>query len=138
MDAATITAVFTGCAAVIGAIGVVVRIVVTRPRLPVAEELLEQIDELRGDLLAVVRWAHRAVVTAASQGVELEPPPDVMRGVGERAGERHNPNAGRGGWRSSVTAQTGEQPLAMPGPMGPDTVPNRRRPMPPTSEKVTR
>lgn len=130
IDAAEVTAWCTGIAAIIGAIGVVLKIVVTRPRLPVAEELLEQIDELRGDLLALARWAHRAQATAAASGLELDEPPTVMRSIGERRGERqHEP--GRHGWRSAVTAEYPPEhtpPTELPGP---HTVPDRRRPRPP-------
>lgn len=127
MDAATVTATLTGVAAVIAAIGAVVKIVLSRPRLPVAEELLEQIDELRDDVLALARWAHNARAHAASQGVELDEPPTVLRSSGEREGERRHDPA-RHGWRSSVVAQTGD-PVHRPGPAhGPATVPDRRRP----------
>jgi hypothetical protein len=129
MDPATLTAGLTGFAAVIAAIGAVVKIVVSRPRMPVAEELLEQIDELRGDVLALARWAHRAVAAAAAEGVTLDEPPVVLRSSGEREGERrHEPN--RHGWRSSVQAQTGETARIEPV-RGPVTAPDRRRPPPP-------
>jgi len=135
MDPATVGAWTTGLAAIITAVGVVIRIVVYRPRLPVAEELLEQIDEMRTDVLALARWAHRAVSQAAAQGFDLEEPPEVFRSLGQREGERmHDP--GQHGWRASVRAQTGEQPVTPrrpPAPVGPDTQPERRqvRPLPP-------
>jgi hypothetical protein len=130
VDAATVTAGLTGFAAVIAAIGAVIKIVVSRPRLPVAEELLEQIDELRVDVLELARWAHRAIAQAAAQGVELEEPPAVLRSSGEREGERRHSPA-RHGWRSSVEAQTGESVIVdiRPDPSrGPSTIPDRRRP----------
>lgn len=129
MDAAEVTAWCTGIAAIIAATGAVLKIVVSRPRLPVAEELLEQIDELRADVLALARWAHNAQATAAAEGVDLPDPPDVLRSSGEREGERrHDPR--RHGWRSSVEAQLGD-PVPVERPVelrGPHTVPDRRRP----------
>jgi hypothetical protein len=113
LDAAQIGAIFTGVAGVIIAIGGVVKVVTTRPRLPVAEELLEQLDELRDDVLALARWAHRAVAQAAAGGVELDPPPEVLKGAGHREGERGSGENTRG-WQSSVRAQTGELPIARP------------------------
>lgn len=132
MDAATITAGLTGVAAVITAVGVVVKIVVSRPRLPVAEELLEQIDELRSDVLALARWAHNARALAASEGVDLPEPPTVLLSSGEREGERQN-DPRRHGWRSSVQAQNGDpvpDTARIPPMLGPVTVPDRRRPPP--------
>lgn len=136
MDAATITAIGTAVAAVLAAIGALVKIVVSRPRMPVAEELLEQIDELRADVLALARWAHRARAQAAAAGVDLEEPPEVLH-----SGERETDQRGAAdahGWRSSVRAQTGPQPIVdATGPIGhrqrgPDTRPERRqRPTPP-------
>lgn len=132
LDAAQITALCTGVAAIIAATGAVLKIVFSRPRLPVAEELLEQLDELRADVLALARWAHNAQATAAAEGVELPDPPDVLRSSGEREGERrHDPR--RHGWRSSVQAQLGD-PVQPDRPVelrGPHTVPDRRRPRPP-------
>jgi hypothetical protein len=134
MDPALVGAIFTGVAGVIGAIGVVVKIVLTRPRLPVAEEILEQLDEVRTEMLVLAAWAHDAMVAAAAAGIELPEPPDSLRVLGRRSGERRN---GDHGWRSSVRVQTGDQPVARdvtapmrPG-MGPDTNPERRRPPPP-------
>jgi hypothetical protein len=126
MEPATVTAALTGIAAVIAAIGAVVKIVVSRPRLPVAEELLEQIDELRSDVLALARWAHNARALAASEGVDLPEPPTVLLSSGEREGERRSDPA-RHGWRSSVEAQTGET-TRIGRVDGPSTVPDRRRP----------
>lgn len=136
VDATTVGAAFTGATALLGAVAALLKVWFSRPRLPVAEELLEQLDELRGDVLALSRWAHRARAQAAAAGIELEEPPEVLRGAGERDGERgHDPDAH--GWRSSVRAQTGPQ-RAVRGDerRGPhtDTMPNRRaqRPAPPT------
>ena len=44
MDAALVTAWCTGVAGVIAAIGVVLKIVLTRPRIPVAEEVLAHLS----------------------------------------------------------------------------------------------
>lgn len=136
LDAATIGAVGTALAAIIAAVTALVKIVLSRPRLPVAEELLEQLDEMRDDLLAVARWMHRAVVQAAAAGIELEEPPEVLRSSGHREGERRHTEGGHG-WRSSVRVQTGEQPVVdtrrIHPVRGPDTLPERRaqRPTPP-------
>lgn len=131
LDAATVTALGTATAAVLAGVAALVKIVLGRPRLPVAEELLEQLDELRVDVLALARWAHRAIVQAAAQGVELEEPPEVLRSSGERHGERRHAGDEATGWRSSVRAQTGEQPVVQ-APEPSPTQPNRRRVRPPT------
>ena len=130
VGAAEITAIGTALAAVIAAIGVIVKIVVTRPRLPVAEEILEQIDELRTELLELAAWAHDARVLAAANGLELPPAPEIVRTMGRRQGEARHASHG---WRTSVRAQTGEQPVVDPtAPIrdrrGPDTRPDRRAP----------
>jgi hypothetical protein len=133
MDAATITAIGSAIAAVIGAVAIVVKIVVTRPRMPVAEELFEQIDELRRELLELAGWAHDARVLAAANGLELPPAPDIVRLEGRRHGEGRE---GRHGWRASVVAQTGElEAVAVDAtaPLydrrrGPETRPDRRAP----------
>lgn len=133
VDAATITAVGTAIGVVLAGIAALMKIVVGRPRMPVAEELLEQIDELRDDVLALARWAHRAQAQAAAAGVTLEEPPDVLRSSGHREGERRHEEDTHG-WRSSVRAQTGPQPAIRPEQVrGPDTRPDRRaaRPAPP-------
>jgi len=134
LDAPTITAVGTAVAAVVAAIAALVKIVVARPRMPVAEELLEQIDELRADVLALARWAHRARAQAAAAGVDLEEPPEVLHSGERETDERGAPDAH--GWRSSVRAQTGPQRVVdaheRTGDRGPDTRPERRvRPAPP-------
>lgn len=129
-DAATITAVGTAAAAVGGIIVAVLKVVFTRPRMPVAEELLTQLDEMRDDLLALAKWAHRARAQAAAAGLDLEDPPDILRSAGRRDGERRHDDASHG-WRSSVKAQTGETPAVtvQPEPAdGPQTWPERRRP----------
>lgn len=131
MDPATVGAWCTGIAAIIASIGAVVKIIVSRPRLPVAEELLEQLDELRDDLLALARWAHHARAVAASEGVELPEPPSVLVSAGHREGERRHDD-GAHGWRSAVRVQTGEQvAVGPPSANGPTTIPNRRALRPP-------
>jgi hypothetical protein len=131
VDAGTIAAVFTGVAGVIAATGAVVKIVLTRPRLPVAEELLEQLDELRADVLALARWAHKARATAAAAGVELSEPPAVLVSSGQREGERQHDDDTHG-WLSSVRAQTDPNMRrirpAERVDMGPETQPDRRTP----------
>jgi hypothetical protein len=129
-DAGTIAAVFTGVAGVITAISVVVKIVVTRPRMPVAEEILERQAELEAEQLRLAAWAHDVAIIAAAAGIELPEPPASLRILGRRPGEgRHSAI----GWRASVKAQTGEQPAIEPqtqrlDPEGPATWPERRRP----------
>ena len=75
MAAAEITAWWTGITAVIGAIGAVLKIVLTRPRLPVAEEVLERLAEVEEALLAWATWAHQTRMAAAAAGGELPPTP---------------------------------------------------------------
>lgn len=130
MDSATIGAVFSGVAGVIIAIGAVIKIVVGRPRLPVAEEILEQLDEMRDDLLNVARWAHRAVAQAALEGITLEEPPAVLQSAGHRKGERRSWDNTHG-WRSAVRAQTDEPPSPRPRDPRPATQPERRAVRPP-------
>ncbi len=136
--AAEITAAGTAIAAVLGGLAAVVKIVLSRPRLPVAEELLEQLDEMRDDLLALARWAHRARAQAAAEGLDLEEPPEILKSAGRRDGERRH-DASDTGWRSSVKAQTGDIPVVEADkPMqreGPSTWPERRRPrLPPPAQ----
>jgi hypothetical protein len=137
--AAEITAVGTALAAFLGGVAAVIKIVVSRPQMPVAEELLTQLDEMRDDLLALAKWAHRARAQAAAAGVDLEEPPDVLRSSGRREGERGADPTARG-WRSSVKVQTGEQPaVETTRPLtrdDPQTWPERRRPrLPPPPVK---
>jgi len=141
LDPAQIGAVCTGIAGIIIAIGGVIKIVTTRPRMPVAEELFEQLDELRDDVLACARWMHRAVAQAAAAGIELEEPPSVLRSAGHREGERRSAENTHG-WRASVRAVTGEQPIVTRAAVeldareygrrrsdrGPDTRPDGRTP----------
>ena len=128
VDAAVVSAVLAGVGGIIVAIGGVIKIVVTRPRLPVAEELLEQIDELRTELLDLAAWAHDVQMVAATAGIELPPAPSALPALGRRSGERRHD---RHGWTTSVRAQTGEQPaITAPRPasgIGPDTRPERRQ-----------
>ncbi len=74
-------ALCTGIAGIIAAIGVVVKIVLTRPRVPVAEEMLLQLAELRDVVLRWASWAHDVQVVAHSQGWDLpEVDPDLVPG----------------------------------------------------------
>lgn len=133
VDATTITATGGALGAILAGVAAVVKIVYSRPRLPVAEELLEQMDELRDDVLALARWAHRAQAQAAAAGVTLEEPPEVLRSSGHRDGERRHEDSAHG-WRAAVRVATGELPIIRPGRvLGPDTQPERRaqRPTPP-------
>lgn len=75
MDAALVTSWCTGIAAVLGAIGVVLKIILTRPRIPVAEEVLERLAELEEGLLAWAAWAHGARMAAAAAGITLPATP---------------------------------------------------------------
>lgn len=85
MDAATIGALGTGAAAIIAAIGAVIKIVLTRPRLPVAEELLERMSEIESELLAWAGWGHTVRMLAAGQGIDLPPIPGKLAASGRRA-----------------------------------------------------
>lgn len=75
MDAGLIGAVCTGLAGVIASVGVVVKIVLTRPRIPVAEEVLERLAEVEEGMLRWATWAHTARMICAAAGIELPPPP---------------------------------------------------------------
>lgn len=85
MDAATVGALCTGVAAIIAAVGAVVKIVLTRPRLPVAEELLKRMSEIEDELLAWAGWGHTVRMLAAGQGLELPPIPGKLAASGRRA-----------------------------------------------------
>ena len=74
MDAALVGAWCTGIAGIIAAMGVVVKIVLSRPRLPVAEEVLLRLAELEDVVLRWASWAHGVRVVARAQGWDL---PDV-------------------------------------------------------------
>jgi hypothetical protein len=75
MDAALVTAWCTGTAAVIAAVGAVLKIVFTRPRIPVAEEVLERLAQLEDYLLAYGTWAHQVRMIAVTAGMTLPVPP---------------------------------------------------------------
>lgn len=75
MDAGLVGAWCTGVAGIIGAVGVVLKIVISRPRIPVAEEVLERLADLEETLLAWATWAHAARMAAAAAGFDLPPPP---------------------------------------------------------------
>lgn len=75
MDPALVGAWCTGLAGIIGATGVVLKIVLTRPRIPVAEEVLERLAEVEEALLGWATWAHTVRMTAAAAGMELPAPP---------------------------------------------------------------
>lgn len=75
MDPAVITAWCTGIAAILAAIGAVLKIVLTRPRIPVAEEVLERLAEVEEALLRWGTWAHSARLAAAAAGITLPDPP---------------------------------------------------------------
>lgn len=81
MDPALVGAWCTGVAGVIAAVGVVLKIVLTRPRLPVAEEVLERLAELEEQLLRYATWAHNVRMVAAASGIEL---PTVPLDLAER------------------------------------------------------
>ena len=75
MDPSVITAWCMGVAAVIGAVAGVLKIVLTRPRLPVAEEVMERLTDLEEQLLGYAAWAHGARMAAAAAGIDLPPLP---------------------------------------------------------------
>ncbi len=71
----------TGLSGVIVATGAVLRIVLTRPRVPVAEEVLLRLAELEDVVLRWATWAHGARVAAAAQGFDLpEVDPELVPG----------------------------------------------------------
>jgi len=74
MDAALVGAWCTGLAGILAAAGVVLKIWTTRPRVPVAEEVLLRLAELEDVVLRWASWAHDARVSAAAHGWDL---PDV-------------------------------------------------------------
>jgi hypothetical protein len=81
VDAALVGAWCTGLAGIIAAIGVVVKIVLTRPRVPVAEEVLLRLAELEDVVLRWASWAHDVRVHAAAQGWDLpEVDPQLIPG----------------------------------------------------------
>jgi len=75
VDAGLIGAWGTAVAGVIGSVGIVLKIVLTRPRIPVAEEVLERLAEVEEALLAWATWAHLARMAAAAAGVTLPATP---------------------------------------------------------------
>lgn len=75
MDAGLVGAWCTGLAGIIAAVGVVLKIVLTRPRIPVAEEVLERLAELEEALLGWATWAHSVRMVTAAAGVHLPAPP---------------------------------------------------------------
>jgi hypothetical protein len=79
MDPATVGAWCTGIASIIGAAAVLVKIVLTRPRLPVAEEILARMTEIEERLLIWAGVWHDAKATAALQGFELPELPERLR-----------------------------------------------------------
>ena len=90
MDAALVGAWCTGIAGIIAAVGVVVKIVLTRPRVPVAEEVLLRLAELEDVVLRWAGWGHDVRVSAAAQGWDLPEVPEDL--VPTRA---HGPVPGR-------------------------------------------
>lgn len=78
MDAALVTAWCAGIAGIISALGVVVKIVTTRPRLPVAEEVLLRLAELEDVVLATAAYVHTERVRAAAHGYVMGEPPERL------------------------------------------------------------
>jgi len=75
MDAAVVGAWFTGLATLVAAVGVVLKIVLTRPARPVAEEVMDQLHELQDTVLGLFGWAHQVHAAAALQGFDVPPIP---------------------------------------------------------------
>ena len=71
MDAALVGAWCTGVAGIIAAFGVVMKIWTTRPRVPVAEEVLMRLAELEDVVLRWASWAHDVRVVAVAAGWDL-------------------------------------------------------------------
>lgn len=78
MDAALVTAWCTGIGGIIGAITLLVKVITTRPQLPVAEEILLRVGELEDVVLLAASYVHTARVAAAAQGFDLPDPPDRL------------------------------------------------------------
>lgn len=65
----------TGLAGIIGAVGVVLKIILTRPRIPVAEEVLERLAEVEEALLGWATWAHTVRMICVGAGIHLPATP---------------------------------------------------------------
>lgn len=74
-DAAVVTAWCMGIAGIIAAIGGVLKIVLSRPRLPVAEEVLARLKDVEDELLAWGAWGHQVMMAAATAGWDVPPIP---------------------------------------------------------------
>jgi hypothetical protein len=75
VDAALVGAWCTGISGIIGSIALLVKIVTTRPRLPVAEEVLLRLGELEDVVLLTAGWLHTERTRAAAAGYKLGDPP---------------------------------------------------------------
>lgn len=78
VDAALVGAWCTGISGIIGAVAILVKIITTRPRLPVAEEVLLRVDELEDMVLAAASYIHDERVAAAASGYLMGEPPDRL------------------------------------------------------------
>lgn len=70
-DPAVISAWLVGLAGLVGAAAGLVKVVVSRPRLPVAEEVMERLHELEDVVLQMSRWIANTRAAAAMQGFDL-------------------------------------------------------------------
>lgn len=75
MDAALVTAWCTGIGGIIAALTLLVKVITTRPQLPVAEEILLRVGELEDVVLQAASYLHRQRVRAVAQGYVMEDPP---------------------------------------------------------------
>lgn len=78
MGAAEITAWCTGIAAIIAALAGLAKILTTRPRIPVAEEVLLRIGELEDVVLLAASYIHTVRVQAAAHGHVIADPPERL------------------------------------------------------------
>ena len=78
MDAALVTAWCTGIAGIIAAVAALVKIVTTRPRLPVAEEVLLRVGELEDVVLLAASYFHTERVRALAHGYTMADPPERL------------------------------------------------------------
>jgi len=78
MDAALVTAWCTGVGGIIGAFTLLVKVITTRPRLPVAEEVLLRLGELEDVVLLTASYVHTERTRAAAHGYTMADPPERL------------------------------------------------------------
>lgn len=84
MTAALVTAWCTGIGGIIGAVALLAKVLTTRPRIPVAEEVLLRVGELEDVVLAAAAYLHTERTRAAAHGYVLgEPPARLLQLLGD-------------------------------------------------------